>query len=101
VIASEQTSELTNTSAHFGANRRTHERKPSRGVAFKLTNIPRGMLGFALSTFHGPNDPMNRPAVVIIDRERRRTRVELTNAIFEYVEILDFPQSCRQIEASL
>jgi len=38
----------------------------SSEVASKLTNIPRGMLGFALTIPLGPNDSRARPAIVTI-----------------------------------
>jgi hypothetical protein len=44
-------------------------------------------VALALNISHGPNDSRDRPAIVTIERKRRRKRVELTNAIFEYIVI--------------
>jgi hypothetical protein len=49
-------------------------------------SIPRGMLAIS-QPFPWTEQFRRRPAVVTIDRNRRRKRVELTNEIFEYIEI--------------
>ena len=71
------------------------EKRRFIGVSTSPTGIEHSArnVGIALTISHGPDDSRDRPAVVTIDRKRRRKRVELTNALFEYIEIFTIAAS--------